>query len=775
LIPMQGEEIFNKLGGFEAVRANLHRGDDLSTANTTKVLSNGQTINSSDEVVYTDRKLRNKLMSYRSIGEMRHAGELTSRYYTDAPRASSIDPEVPIYGNKSDHLIQEVEVLNEEGIKYKFGLPAYNNFVQELTFNVGHEAHEDEQGNVTYQRADASVQNVKGENRYFLKTTTPAHAYAWYITEIFSSDYSDLTLNGPTPDDLGSYTSFKYKRVHNNYLWRNPQDSTKANFQQGEHHTEHDNSGSILFGGKEIYYVDKIQTRNFTAEFYSSPRRDGLGVYGVHGGTNPDAELYKLDSIKLFAAYTNNTTSLTPIKTVYFEYDYSLCNNNPSTLRSRINPSQNGKLTLKKVLFSYGNSTKAKQSPYEFSYGRNPEYHTKKVDRWGNYKSIIQEDRPYTNQKTEIQNLDAAAWLLDSINTPQKATMKISYESDDYAYVQDKKSSVMYDIIGVSSEANGPIDPIGSLRNSSNINRYLVVRILRSIGEPMITEARQLFPLFDGVQDLYFNALVRVVEASSGLPSRNERITGFIPIDFEASEANRSFGIRERGATTEHVDFWIKLPIANQHVEVSYSENPLTYGINMHPFTLAAREYIMIEKPLLIKPDHSEISRDLGQAFDDLGTTFDEVFGGGGLHGYIDRNNRALHMVYESSMIRLNHLFQSKKGGGARVKKITISDNWEKMQTSGDHEQQNGIYGTEYFYNDGDKSSGVASYEPFIGKDENSLVLPIHYSRRRVSSINVNNYQLEPLGDMFYQYPSVVYSKVLQKSITAMPITQHGT
>ncbi|MBK7224289.1 MAG: hypothetical protein IPH96_02240 [Saprospiraceae bacterium] len=126
-------------------------------------------------------------------------------------------------------------------------------------------------------------------------------------------------------------------------------------------------------------------------------------------------------------------------------------------------------------------------------------------------------------------------------------------------------------------------------------------------------------------------------------------------------------------------------------------------------------------------------------------------------------------------MIRLNHLFQSKKGGGARVKKITISDNWEKMQTSGDHEQQNGIYGTEYFYNDGDKSSGVASYEPFIGKDENSLVLPIHYSRRRVSSINVNNYQLEPLGDMFYQYPSVVYSKVLQKSITAMPITQHGT
>lgn len=54
------------------------------------------------------------------------------------------------------------------------------------------------------------------------------------MSEILSSDYSDLTLNGPTPDDLGTYTSFMYKRVHSNYLWRNPQDTAKANFQDGE-------------------------------------------------------------------------------------------------------------------------------------------------------------------------------------------------------------------------------------------------------------------------------------------------------------------------------------------------------------------------------------------------------------------------------------------------------------------------------------------------------------------------------------------------------------
>ena len=776
LIPMQGEEIFDKLGAYEPVRANLHRGDDLGTAVTTQNLSNGQRIASSAEVVYPNRKLRNKLMNYRTIGDMRHAGELTTRFYSDLPRRDfAEDPAIPSYGSKSDHLIQEVEVVNEDGIRYKFGLPAYNNFIEELSFNVGHEAHEDEQGSVTYQDSDASIRNTKGENNYYLKTSTPAHAYAWYVTEILSSDYSDLTLNGPTPDDLGTYTSFMYKRVHSNYLWRNPQDTAKANFQDGEKHTEHDNSGSILFGGKEIYYVDKIQTRNYTAEFYSSPRRDGLGVKGLHGGTNPNAELYKLDSIKLFAAYTNNTSGLIPIKTVFFEYDYPLCNNNPSTVRHGTNPSQNGKLTLKKISFSYGKSKKAMQSPYEFSYGINPDYHAKKVDRWGNYKRGIQEDFPYTNQNKIEQNIDAAAWLLDSIKTPQKATLQITYESDDYAFVQDKKATTMYKIKGVCREANGEIDPVGALKYNGTINRYLVLSIPRTFGDPVISRPAQLFPLFEHIHELYFSCLVRVVEASSGLPSKFERITGFIPISFNEADAGRSYGLREGGSTPEQTDIWIKLPLANQHSVVTYSETPQSYGINMHPFTLAAREYIMIEKPLLIKPDHPEVPRDMEQAFDDLGTTFDEVFGGGGLVAFLERNNRGLHMDYEGSMLRLNHFAQAKKGGGARVKSIIVNDNWAKMQVGNYSGQINGVYGTEYSYNDGDLYSGVASYEPIIGKDENPLVLPIHYSRRRVSSINVNNYQLEPLGDIFYQFPTVVYSKVTQKSLTAVPITQHGT
>jgi hypothetical protein len=53
------------------------------------------------------------------------------------------------------------------------------------------------------------------------KETTPAHAYAWMLTEMLSSDYVDLTGNGPSSDDLGTYTKFNYTRTDENYTLAN--------------------------------------------------------------------------------------------------------------------------------------------------------------------------------------------------------------------------------------------------------------------------------------------------------------------------------------------------------------------------------------------------------------------------------------------------------------------------------------------------------------------------------------------------------------------------
>lgn len=60
-----------------------------------------------------------------------------------------------------------------------------------------------------------------------------------------------------------------------------------------------------------------------------------------------------------------------PIKTVHFEYDYSLCPGFPSNYSSQVKDAdgfinQKGKLTLKKIYFTYEKSKKGNAQPIYF-------------------------------------------------------------------------------------------------------------------------------------------------------------------------------------------------------------------------------------------------------------------------------------------------------------------------------------------------------------------------------------------------------------------------
>ena len=117
--------------------------------------------------------------------------------------------------------------------------------------------------------------------------------------------------------------------------------------------------------------------------------------------------------------------NLKRIKTVHFVYDYSLCQNTP-------NSTAGGKLTLKKLFFTYQNSDKGAYNSYDFSYSAiNPSYDINNYDRWGNYKSTeVVSDAgctaskppkdifPYSNQDKNIANSDARAWQLTKIKLP---------------------------------------------------------------------------------------------------------------------------------------------------------------------------------------------------------------------------------------------------------------------------------------------------------------------------------------------------------------------
>ena len=235
-------------------------------------------------------------------------------------------------------------------------------------------------------------------------------------------------------------------------------------------------------GFKEIYYLYSAETTSHIAYFNTSDRLDAYGVrneFGTYSHSNYLGEVKqrKLDNIKLYSrmeiAVAGSVAATKPISTVNLTQNYELCKgvaNNKNT-HAGINYDQSGKLTLKKISFSYENSSRGTLSPYEFVYTtatnpedikrENPDYDSHATDRWGTYKKTTkfvngQEDTndyydfPYTNQEKEYaRDFYAGIWSLKKVHLPSGASIEVNYESDDYATVQDKTAMQMYEITGV--------------------------------------------------------------------------------------------------------------------------------------------------------------------------------------------------------------------------------------------------------------------------------------------------------------------------------------
>ena len=102
------------------------------------------------------------------------------------------------------------------------------------------------------------------------------------------------------------------------------------------------------------------------------------------------------------------------------------------------------------------------------------------------------------------------------------------------------------------------------------------------------------------------------------------------------------------------------------------------------------------------------------------------------------------------------------------MKRITISDNWNAMTN-----QKESVYGQEYSYTMDTVigqtnmriSSGVASYEPSIGNEENPFYLPIEYTEKVTLAPKEYFSSFYPLGETYFPSPSVGYSQVTVNSI----------
>jgi hypothetical protein len=95
----------------------------------------------------------------------------------------------------------------------------------------------------------------------------------------------------------------------------------------------------------------------------------------------------------------------------------------------------------------------------------------------------------------------------------------------------------------------------------------------------------------------------------------------------------------------------------------------------------------------------------------------DAVFGKNSIKELMKDYNASRYFVRSKSYVKLA-MSVPKIGGGSRVSKLTFDDEWNTM-TSG---ESSSLIGYKYIYKDkAGLSSGVASYEPLMGRESNEI------------------------------------------------------
>jgi hypothetical protein len=699
------------------------------------------------------------------------AGAVSSTY----PELLDANPDPDNYPVRKKHHISEVTVTDGGGKRLVYGVPVYNVKQDEYSFAAGVRTNNQTAAttasnayfltNTNQAWLDGDFGSIrpgtgKGIDHYYHKESKPPYATSYLLSAILSPDYVDKTGNGISDDDQGTATKFNYSKLPYLYKWRTPYQNATVN--RGLLANPNDDKASIVYGEKEIWYVSSIETKTKIAYFITAERADGLGVQDwAHGGADPGNKQRYLKEIRLYSKASADR----PIKVVKFEYDYSLCRGVPNSVNynpANLTANNSGKLTLKKVWFEYGNVTKGADHPYRFTYQdsnnpgsgtANPSYANMMTDRWGVYKdpsenidaALSNEDFPYTNQLNRTQvDKNAALWHLTQVDLPTGGTIKVNYESDDYAYVQDRKAMTMV-------KFNDLVDATGASVTELRYARGLTVQ---TPTQNMTGDVTDWFKknYLDGSDYLYTKLNVHI--ATDNVPNTPAEYTNdFIPCYAKVTSVHMDSG----GLAT------IQFETINQG------------GNTNNPIIMAAWQRLKNDYPEYAYPGYQNRTGDdensgltgvISATINAAGNVAELVRP---FYAKAYANHYADYVEPHKSFIRLavntTHTsdYLAKLGGGVRVKQISISDNWQAM--SGNTMPAGiGTYGQSYDYSttlDGQlMSSGVATYEPSIGSDENPFRQPVPYIQNIKGGIDNYMDLEEPFGESVFPAPTVTYSKV---------------
>ncbi|MBS1744068.1 MAG: hypothetical protein JST81_13630 [Bacteroidetes bacterium] len=655
---------------------------------------------------------------------------------------------------RKSHHISEVDVLEQNGKKYVYGLPVYNINQVDVTMGIGNGDTTSQLS--TYTSNDNSTSNNQGKDWYYERQEIPPYTHSFLLTEIVSPNYVDVKGDGITEDDMGDAIKFNYSKSQFNFKWRTPASANKASYSEGLKTFDKDDKAHFVYGEREQWYLYTIESKNMVARFYVNPvRSDGRSVADESGGLTTTGN-QKLTRIALFskADLTKFGSSAKPIKTVYFTYTNRLCPDpNHLTNNSTNAAGETGKLTLESVYFTYNGNERQKKNRYVFHYpsDNNPSYNYTDNDRWGNYKprndggpnnpgDLSNADFPYAIQDKAKADKYAAAWTLDSITLPSGGKIGINYESDDYAYVQNRRAANLTAIDGFGSSPSS-VGMSSDLYAGTTEWNYVYVHLPVPVSSGTQKELTDRY--FTDVKQLFMRLAVNMP------PDDDGSHTGFelIPIYVDIEEYGLVTG------RTDQAYIKIKLLESGNTPMVQFA---FSFMKNFLPHK-AYQGYDVSESGGL-----KAVLTSLAGMFD----SFRELTEGE--DGKFMHDNKCRNVEIDKSFVRLSNPAGKKLGGGLRVKKVVISDNWNKMTG-----QYTSTYGQTYKYTTTEMinnvpteiSSGVAAWEPVIGGEENPHREIIrNLNRNKLGPFDYGVTEM-PMGEMFFPSPMVGYSRVEVNSI----------
>jgi hypothetical protein len=804
---------FNTLGGSTPTRIELATSGNDGIALTGVVKGDGFSDYTVNKTAINALETPVRAMRYQPFTASEYANAYPYFYSVSGPgnsmlapplsRLQSLSASAPYYRN---HL-SAVEIVNTDGIKYVFGIPAYELNSSQVSFCMTGALDTDADGDgvAFFSSGDNTTGNTKGVSNYYDKTTVPAYPHSFLLTEMRSSDYVDRTTNGPSLDDVGNYYKFNYTRVYDAnapYKWRFPVEGNSAYFDKGLLGTTTDDMGNYSYGEKEIWYTHSIESKNLIAEFQLTPREDACGVLGENGGINTNMKLSKLSKIVIYnrsERLGSNGSNALPLQTVEFEYSYELCKDNPAN-SNQGSGNEGGKLTLKKIRSYAGTSFEMGLYAYEFYYdGDQNKDFSYRTDSWGNWKESNSYKPnavyPYSVQNNSNSSLDNLAqnWKLMRIVSPTRGEISIDYEADCYSTVQDKRAMQMQDIVGFtnmmdlyniqsgsywnintssniyldfnnfyssSSHPNWSVmdnymEQFGPLDRTNVPNNVVVFKLSKQINAGLTyqqaSDELKKLAFTDGnkvIEELYLKLHVLVKSTV------NELIPAFgkISADFNGI---KSIGVMPKTASDANYEYgYVVLDPA------LVDDEGKNDGHVFNSLQKAAIQFIRRNLPDVV---YGAIAGADGDIILDKAVALKKD----DIDLLMNRKLWAKSIYTDFSSIRLYVASGKKYGGLGRVHTITYKDNW--IDISG--ENIPGTYVWQYDYNEeGTATSGNAAFEPHSIIDESALYMWDTYVNFREKYPDETKFTPTPVAAILYPAPIIGYEWIK----TSMPLTANN-